>query len=146
MSPITWTVVAEFSATVVEVAVGEGDRVVPGQTLALLEAMKMRHPVEATAAGTVLRVAVRPGELVDAGSVLVSLAAAEGQALAPEATEPADAGLIRPDLAEVFARHAAGLDAHRPEAVAKRRQTGHRTAREHLADLFDGGAYAEYGA
>nr|MCH1932907.1 biotin carboxylase [Shewanella shenzhenensis] len=31
-------------------------------------------------------------------------------------------------------------------AVAKRRRTGQRTARENLADLFDPGRFSEYGA
>lgn len=36
---------------------------------------------------------------------------------------------VRPELAELRARVAATLDAGRPEAVAKRRKTGQRTAR-----------------
>jgi acetyl-CoA carboxylase carboxyltransferase component len=42
-------------------------------------------------------------------------------------------------------RHALGLDAARPEAVAKRRAKGRRTARENLAELVDEGTYVEYG-
>jgi acetyl-CoA carboxylase carboxyltransferase component len=37
-------------------------------------------------------------------------------------------------------------DEGRPEAVAKRRKTGQRTARENLADLLDEGTFIEYGA
>src|SRR5690606_41258721 len=37
-------------------------------------------------------------------------------------------------------------DAHRPDAVAKRRRTGQRTVRENLADLLDDGSFIEYGA
>ena len=37
------------------------------------------------------------------------------------------------------------MDAARPEAVAKRRERGGRTARENLVDLTDGGAVREYG-
>src|SRR5690606_7236085 len=37
-------------------------------------------------------------------------------------------------------------DARRPEALAKRRKTGQRTARENLADLLDEGSFIEYGA
>ena len=39
-----------------------------------------------------------------------------------------------------------GLDENRPEAVAKRRKTGQRTARENIADLVDDGTLVEYGA
>jgi acetyl-CoA carboxylase carboxyltransferase component len=52
---------------------------------------------------------------------------------------------IRADLAEVLARRAELLDQARPEAVAKRRASNQRTARENLADLFDGAEYLEYG-
>ena len=48
-------------------------------------------------------------------------------------------------LDAVLARHAAGLDAARPEAVARRREQGRRTARENVADLVDEGTFVEYG-
>ncbi len=51
----------------------------------------------------------------------------------------------RADLAAVRERHALGLDAARPKAVAKRREKGRRTARENLAELVDEGTYVEYG-
>jgi acetyl-CoA carboxylase carboxyltransferase component len=60
-----------------------------------------------------------------------------------EAAQDLDA--IRPDLAEVLQRHAALLDAARPEAVARRRKTGQRTARENIADLCDTDSFVEYG-
>jgi acetyl-CoA carboxylase carboxyltransferase component len=52
----------------------------------------------------------------------------------------------RPDLREVLERQAATLDDARPEAVAKRRERGGRTARENIADLVDDGSFVEYGA
>ena len=42
-------------------------------------------------------------------------------------------------------RHAIGLDAARPDAVARRRKTGQRTARENIDDLCDPGTFVEYG-
>jgi acetyl-CoA carboxylase carboxyltransferase component len=53
---------------------------------------------------------------------------------------------VRPELAELRARLAATTDEGRPDAVAKRRKTGQRTARENIADLVDEGSFAEYGA
>ena len=53
---------------------------------------------------------------------------------------------VRPDLAEVVERHGLGLDAARPEAVARRRKTGQRTTRENIDDLCDPGTFVEYGA
>lgn len=51
----------------------------------------------------------------------------------------------RPELAELEARLHALSDAGRPAAVARRRKTGQRTARENLADLVDPGSFAEVG-
>jgi acetyl-CoA carboxylase carboxyltransferase component len=42
-------------------------------------------------------------------------------------------------------RHEIGLDAARPEAIAKRHEIGRRTARENLAELVDEGSFVEYG-
>src|SRR4051794_38708918 len=49
-------------------------------------------------------------------------------------------------LAELNARIGATSDAQRPDAVARRRKTGQRTARENIADLVDPGSFIEYGA
>jgi acetyl-CoA carboxylase carboxyltransferase component len=53
---------------------------------------------------------------------------------------------IRPDLAEVIKRLSFGLDANRPDAVAKRAQKNQRMARANVEDLFDNGQFIEYGA
>ncbi|MDE0373461.1 MAG: carbamoyl-phosphate synthase large subunit, partial [Rhodospirillales bacterium] len=53
---------------------------------------------------------------------------------------------IRPDLAEVLDRQARTQDERRPKAVARRRRTGQRTARENIADLIDAGSFIEYGS
>ncbi len=59
---------------------------------------------------------------------------------------PVDPDAIRPELAELRSRIAATTDAGRPDAVARRRKTGQRTARENIADLIDDGTFVEYGA
>ncbi|HEX4340030.1 MAG TPA: carboxyl transferase domain-containing protein [Polyangiaceae bacterium] len=61
-------------------------------------------------------------------------------------TDDSDEPEVRPELAELRERLAATSDAGRPEAVAKRRATGQRTARENVADLVDEGSFIEYGA
>ena len=53
---------------------------------------------------------------------------------------------VRPELAELRERVTLTRDEGRPEAVAKRRKTGQRTARENIADLVDEGSFTEYGA
>jgi len=52
----------------------------------------------------------------------------------------------RPELVELERRLAATRDEGRPDAVARRRKTGQRTARENIADLVDAGSFVEYGA
>ena len=142
----TVPVAAPMQSTVVAVDVREGDLVRPGQQLAVLEAMKMEHLVAATGGGIVRAVLVSAGDTVMAGDPLVFLEPAEIDA-DPESSRPDDdPDAIRPDLAEAVARHAAGLDANRPAAVARRRKTGQRTARENVADLVDPDSFIEYGA
>lgn len=66
--------VAEMVASVIEVSVAEGDRVGPEDTVVLLESMKMEIPVLAGASGTVRRVAVSAGDVVQEGTLLAVLA------------------------------------------------------------------------
>ena len=52
---------------------------------------------------------------------------------------------IRADLAETLDRRRLVLDDGRPDAVARRHESGRRTARENVADLCDDGSFTEYG-
>ncbi|QRO02070.1 hypothetical protein JRI60_25190 [Archangium violaceum] len=52
---------------------------------------------------------------------------------------------IHPELARLRDRLGAISDAGRPDAVARRRKTGQRTARENIEDLVDPGSFIEYG-
>ena len=60
--------------------------------------------------------------------------------------ETVDLDHIRPDLAELIARHAITLDENRPASVERRRKTNQRTARENVAQLVDDGSFVEYGS
>jgi propionyl-CoA carboxylase alpha chain len=62
---------APMPGAVVRVLVEPGNAVTAGQTLVVLEAMKMEHSVAAPADGTVAEVRVQPGQQVEAGAVLV---------------------------------------------------------------------------
>jgi 3-methylcrotonyl-CoA carboxylase alpha subunit len=64
---------APMPGTVVKVLVGEGDEVEEGQTLLVLEAMKMEQTVAAPYAGTVRELPFAEGDLVPGGSILVEL-------------------------------------------------------------------------
>ena len=59
---------------VAAVSVAAGDRVVAGQTLLLIEAMKMQNELRAPRDGVVDRLAVGMGETIDLGQLLVVLA------------------------------------------------------------------------
>jgi acetyl-CoA carboxylase carboxyltransferase component len=139
-------VVAPLAATVGAITIREGDLVRPGQPLAVLEAMKMEHLVCALAGGRVVKIAAQAGQTVAEGQPLVFLEPEEVQGAAETQTIEEDLDAFRPDLADVVARHRHTLDEARPAAVAKRRKTGHRTARENIDDLVDPGSFLEYGA
>ena len=136
-----------LAGTVVSVDAGPGDPVVAGASLVVLESMKMEHVVAAEAAGVVAAVRTEVGATVAPGDVLVEVDEGAAPAVEPaadRAVAPAGDG-IRADLAEVLARHEVVLDPARPEAVARRRRTGSRTARENVEDLVDPGSFVEYG-
>lgn len=61
---------AEIVASVLEVAVRKGDRIGAGDTLVLLESMKMEIPVLAENAGTVTEVSVSVGDVIQAGDLI----------------------------------------------------------------------------
>ncbi len=64
---------AAVAGTVARLEVGAGDTVIAGQTLAIVEAMKMEMRVVANASGTVVKVRARVGDQIEAGAVLVEL-------------------------------------------------------------------------
>jgi acetyl/propionyl-CoA carboxylase alpha subunit/acetyl-CoA carboxylase carboxyltransferase component len=137
---------APIQGTIVSIDVGEGDLVHKGQQILIMEAMKMEHVIQADTSGIVRQLVVAQGDTIFEGHPLVFLEEAEVEAIATETAEQVDLDFIRPDLAEVHARHAVILDAARPEAVARRRKTGQRTARENIDDLCDPGSFVEYGS
>ncbi|WP_396611961.1 propionyl-CoA carboxylase biotin carboxylase/biotin-carboxyl carrier subunit [Haloferax sp. S1W] len=67
------SVTAEMQGTILSVAVDEGDEVEPGDTVCVLEAMKMENDVVAERGGTVSQVLVGEGDSVDMGDVLLVL-------------------------------------------------------------------------
>ena len=64
-------VTAPMPGSIAVVSVGVGDRVKEGQTLVVLEAMKMEHNIVAPGSGRVSAVNVAVGERVDEGAELV---------------------------------------------------------------------------
>lgn len=66
-------VTAPMPGTILSVNVQVGDKVAEGQTVAVLEAMKMENEIPAPSAGTVASVNVDKGASVETGAVLITL-------------------------------------------------------------------------
>jgi acetyl-CoA carboxylase carboxyltransferase component len=142
----TVAIVAPMQGSVVSVAVREGDPVHVGQPVLVMDAMKMEHVIEATVAGVVRSVLIDVGDAVFEGSPLVLVDEGDVTVTVPAASREDDLDSVRADLEEVRRRQALTKDAERPEAVARRRSTGQRTARENVEDLCDPGSFVEYGS
>ncbi len=141
---------APMTGRVVHVEALTGAPLDAGAPVAVLEAMKMEHVLEAPAAGRVAACFVGAGDVVAEGQALVALDLAAAGASTAAADDLADLDAIRPDLQRIVDRHAFTLDANRAAAVARRHAGGGRTARENIADLcdlaHDPGNFIEYGA
>jgi acetyl-CoA carboxylase biotin carboxyl carrier protein len=61
---------AEMVANVWSVVAAEGDTVADGDTLVILESMKMEIPVIAEGSGTVTKLAVAEGDVVQEGDLI----------------------------------------------------------------------------
>ena len=66
-------ILAEMVANVWKVLVGVGDNVAEGDTICILESMKMEIPVEATATGVVAELNVSEGGVVQEGDVIATI-------------------------------------------------------------------------
>ena len=137
---------APLQGTIVSLAVEPGAAVRQGQTVAIMESMKMEHVIAAQASGYVREFTVVPGDTVFEGHPLAFIEEADIGAAGAAEEAAVDLDHIRPDLANVNERHARTLDEARPDAVARRRKTGQRTTRENIDDLLDPGSFVEYGA
>jgi acetyl-CoA/propionyl-CoA carboxylase, biotin carboxylase, biotin carboxyl carrier protein len=76
-SGATDRVVAPMQGTVVVVAVTEGEAVIAGQLVAVVEAMKMENPVRAPQAGNVTSLGVAPGDGVSSGQLICRIDTAQ---------------------------------------------------------------------
>ena len=65
---------APMPGTIIDVLVADGDEVSEGQTLILLEAMKMEHAIKAPADGVIESVRFKTGDMVEEGVALIEMA------------------------------------------------------------------------
>ena len=73
----TGEIAAPMHGRVIALSVEEGDVVVAGQPLAVVEAMKMEHALVAPRAGRLTRLAAKLGDLVEQGQRLMTIAAGD---------------------------------------------------------------------
>jgi acetyl/propionyl-CoA carboxylase alpha subunit/acetyl-CoA carboxylase carboxyltransferase component len=137
---------APLQGTVIDISVAVGDTVHEGDPILVMESMKMEHVISAPISGVIRAINVSRGDTVFAGHALVYIESTAAKGIAKSAVQHIDLDYIRPDLAAVIERHRGALDESRPAAVARRRQTGQRTARENIDDLLDEGSFIEYGS
>jgi len=139
-------VVAPMQSVVVELCVEPNQRILMGQQIAVLEAMKMEHIITAPASGTIKSLHIQVGAAALEGDILavIEVSGEQGQSLSEESQFNIE--LVRSDLQELLERKAKTLDEARPEAVAKRHKRGGRMARENISDLLDEGSFQEYGS
>ncbi len=142
----TTGVPAPLQGTIINIAVTVGDTVREGDAVLIMESMKMEHVIGAPISGLIRAISVSRGDTVFAGHTLAFIEPTAAAAVGQAAAQTVDLDFIRPDLAAVIERQRGTLDADRPAAVARRRKTRQRTARENIADLLDAGSFVEYGS
>ena len=64
---------SSIPGTVAKILIKTGEKVIEGQLVAIIEAMKMETQITAAAAGTVSSIAVKEGQNVEAGELLIRL-------------------------------------------------------------------------
>jgi acetyl/propionyl-CoA carboxylase alpha subunit/acetyl-CoA carboxylase carboxyltransferase component len=136
---------APLQGTIVGFSVSVGQAVRAGDPVLIMESMKMEHVISSPISGLVRGLNVSQGDTVFEGRALAFIEPAHIAKVIQAAGEAIDLDFIRPDLAAVMQRHRGKLDSGRPNAVARRRKTGQRTARENVEDLLDPGSFIEYG-
>ncbi|HVT05976.1 MAG TPA: acetyl-CoA carboxylase biotin carboxyl carrier protein subunit [Polyangia bacterium] len=67
---------AHITGTVWKITVQVGDAVSEGQTVAILESMKMEMPVESPAAGKVSAIVAKEGQPIEEGAPILELSPA----------------------------------------------------------------------
>jgi acetyl/propionyl-CoA carboxylase alpha subunit/acetyl-CoA carboxylase carboxyltransferase component len=138
---------AQLTGVVLSVKVSKGDKIVAGQELVVLEAMKMEHSVRSACNGVVAKLAVTQGQQVNAGDALLFIRS-DGDSSSTNThniAETENPETLRPELMELNERKAFLQYAGREEDVAKRHANGYLTGRENLELLVDKDSFVEYG-
>ncbi|WP_029090440.1 acetyl-CoA carboxylase family protein [Brevibacterium album] len=155
---------AQLAGVVVSLGLEAGEELPAGADAAVVEAMKMEHPVRTPVGLVVDEVCVRAGDLVQVGQVLAfgrpgagagtaeDLAVSAPGASRSEGADAAEGGPGQEDaepwaeeLEEIRWRHAEAAKLGGEAKIAKQRADGKMTAPERIAALADAGSYEEIG-
>lgn len=139
----TIQIVAPLTGTIVQLCVIDGQKVLKGELLILMESMKVELRIEAEQSGCVYGLNVQTGATVERGSDLLSLKIDQDQS--NETAVNATKSKAHPLIEEFKQRQALSQDSHRQEALTKRHAKGYLSARENLANLCEPSSFQEYG-
>lgn len=137
---------AAMQSTILSLSVSAGRKVVKGQEVILLNAMKMEHVVKAPVSGTISEILIAEGDAVPEDTVLLVVQEGQVDGELEVVEDTKDLDVLRPDLAEVERRRAFTTDSSRKKQTEKRHGQGGRTARENIYDLADDGTFVQYGS
>ncbi|MCY4094493.1 MAG: ATP-grasp domain-containing protein [Gammaproteobacteria bacterium] len=137
--------VAPMQGTIVGIDVALGQDVRIGQTVAVVEAMKLQHDIRADRNGVVCAVSMSEGDVVREGFPIVFIDPVDSGGGALEVDEGIDLDAIRGDLQELNEMIEGRLDPAQSDAVTALREQNRRTPRENIADLMDFGTFKEFG-
>ena len=137
---------AAMQSTILSLTVSAGRKVVKGQEVILLNAMKMEHVVKAPVSGTISEILIAEGDAVPEDTVLLVVQEGQVEGELDTVEDTKDLDVLRPDLAEVERRRAFTTDSSRKKQTEKRHGQGGRTARENIYDLSDDGTFVQYGS
>jgi len=77
MSRVVELIQAEMVSNVWRIMVAVGDQVAPGDTVVILESMKMEIPVVCEAGGLITEIAVHEGEVIQEGDLIAVIDSAQ---------------------------------------------------------------------
>lgn len=138
---------ADMAGVVISLEVAAGDKVETGQTIYVLESMKMEHAVNAHVAGRIIDVRVGVGDYIeeDTAIMLIQLgdSAADLVGAHDHRSSRHDPGDWEPSLRELQRRTALMREMGGAERVAKHRSFGKQTVWDRIEMLADPDSFNE---
>lgn len=132
-----------ITGSIVKIDVSEGERVINGQSLVVIEVMKMETVISAQTCGLIKAIYVKEGDVCDSDQVLMNID--ESVAQSPNELSIQSSSHEDNDLLDKLSSRRAFLFSEGREAVKKRLRQGKQTARKNIEQLVDKDSFVEYG-